>query len=122
MRLMKLVVVCGITLPIMTAFDAAAARKNVEPQVVEIHAKKFSYVPAEITLVKGETYRLHLTSDDVPHSLRIKSLQMNWEMKAGQFEDITFTPEQTGNFTADCGRYCGSGHKAMSMTVHVVNR
>jgi cytochrome c oxidase subunit 2 len=120
---MKWAMVCSIAaLLFLTSFNADAARKNTEPQVVEIHAKKFAYMPSEVTLVKGETYRLHLTSDDVPHSLRIKALNVNWEMKAGEFDDVSFTPEQVGDFTADCGRYCGKGHKMMSMTVHVVNK
>jgi cytochrome c oxidase subunit 2 len=120
---MKWAMVCSIVaLLFLAAFNADAARKNAEPQVVEIHANKFAYTPSEVTLVKGETYRLHLTSDDVLHSLRIKALNANWEMKAGEFDDVSFTPEQVGNFTADCGRYCGKGHKTMSMTVHVVNK
>jgi len=41
-----------------------AVGKADEPQTIEIHGKKFSYQPSEITLVKGVTYKLHLTSDD----------------------------------------------------------
>lgn len=122
MKWMKLIVTCGVAVASVAGVKADAARKSIEQQIVEIHAKKFSYVPSEITLVKGESYRLHLTSDDVPHSLRIKELHVNWEMKDGEFDDVLFTPEQAGNFTADCGRYCGGGHKKMSMIVHVVNR
>ncbi len=103
------------------AFAKGHARE-VEPQVIEIHAKKFGYEPEQITLHKGETYKLHLTSDDVPHSLRIKQLDLNAKMKAGEFDDVLFTPEQVGDFTADCGLYCGAGHKKMSMTVHVVGK
>jgi cytochrome c oxidase subunit 2 len=123
MKWTKWVMVCSIVfISVMTTGDADAARKNTDPQIVEIRAKKFAYIPSEVTLVKGVTYRFHLTSDDVPHSLRIKALNMNWEMKAGEFDDVLFTPGQTGNFAADCGHYCGSGHKAMSMVVRVVNK
>ncbi len=101
---------------------AAAPAPAGTPQVIEIHAKKFAYVPDQITLVKGETYKLHLTSDDVPHSLRIKQLGLNAPMKPNQFDDVLFTPEQTGNFHADCGIYCGTGHRTMEMTVHVVDK
>ncbi|MHB1702534.1 MAG: cupredoxin domain-containing protein [Acidobacteriaceae bacterium] len=102
--------------------SARAGAKDVEPQVIEIHAKKFGYQPEQITLRKGETNKLHLTSDDVPHSLRIKQLDLNAKMKAGEFDDVLFTPEQVGDFTADCGLYCGAGHKKMSMTVQVVGK
>ena len=102
--------------------SVSAKNKDVEPPVIEIHSKKFAYEPAEITLHKGETYKLRLTSDDVPHSFRIKSLNLNARMSAGAFEDLLFTPEQAGDFKVDCGLYCGSGHSKMGMTVHVIDK
>ena len=92
------------------------------PQVIEIHAKKFGYLPAEITLHKGKTYKLHLTSDDVEHSLRIREWNLNAEMNPGQFDDVLITPEKAGDYFADCGHYCGTGHKAMKMAIHVVEK
>ena len=99
---------------------ARGSNSDVEPQVIEIHSKKFGYDPAEITLHKGQSYKLHVTSDDVPHSFRIKALNVNVAAKPGQFNDALFTPDQVGDFKADCGVYCGSGHMKMAMTVHVV--
>lgn len=99
-----------------------AGLKNDAPQTIEVHSKKFGYTPAEITLHKGETYKLHLTSDDVPHSLRIKELGFNGAMKPNAFTDVLFTPSTAGDFRADCGLYCGAGHKTMSLTVHVVEK
>ncbi len=99
-----------------------AGLKDDAPQTIEIHSKKFAYTPAEITLHKGETYKLHLTSDDVPHSLRIKELGLNGAMKANEFTDVLFTPTTTGDFRADCGLYCGAGHKTMALMVHVVDK
>lgn len=103
-------------------YSMQAFGKDTEAKTIEIHAKKFSYIPVEITLHKGEPYRLHLTSDDVPHSLRIKELNLNFKMKHGEYNDILFTPETIGNFKADCGLYCGSGHAKMFITVHVVDK
>jgi cytochrome c oxidase subunit 2 len=99
-----------------------ASQKDDAPHTIEIHAKKFEYRPAEITLRKGETYRLHLTSDDVLHSLRIRELGLNGAMKPNEFTDVLFTPTQTGDFRADCGVYCGAGHKTMVLTIHVVEK
>jgi cytochrome c oxidase subunit II len=91
-----------------------------ELQVIEIHARKFAFIPAEVALHKGQAYTLHLTSDDVPHSLRITALSFNAAMQPNEFNDVLFTPTETGNFKADCGVYCGTGHKTMSLTIHVV--
>lgn len=99
---------------------AAGQAHDAAPQVIEIHVKKFAYSPAEITLHKGQTYSLHITSDDVPHSLRIRQLGVNAIAKPGQFTDATVTPDQIGDFKGDCGVFCGLGHAKMAMAVHVV--
>lgn len=101
---------------------AGAANNSTKPEVIEIHSQKFAYLPAEITLHKGQTYLLHLTSDDVPHSFRIKALALSAKMAPHEFNDVLFTPEQGGDFRADCSIYCGIGHTKMSMTVHVVDK
>jgi cytochrome c oxidase subunit II len=123
MKQMRLVTACGVfAIALLAAVGVDAAGRSDEPKVIEIHSKKFAYEPAEITLVKGVPYRLHLTSDDVAHSLRIKSLGLSGPMKPGEFSDVAFTPDQTGDFKADCGVYCGTGHTKMSLTVHVVEK
>jgi cytochrome c oxidase subunit II len=102
----------GVPAPVTTGADS--------PTLIEIHARKFGYTPSHLTLKKGEMYKLHLTSDDVPHSLRIKALDFKAAMEPDKYNDVLFTPMQAGDFKADCGLYCGAGHKDMSMTVHVV--
>src|SRR5215469_9076810 len=92
---------------------------GAEPaKVIEIHAHKFAFEPSEITLKKGETVTLRLTSDDVPHSLVVRDLQINQEISKGHPADITVTPTTTGDFHGQCGRFCGSGHGSMKFTVH----
>jgi cytochrome c oxidase subunit II len=121
MKLIKWLAIPSLALISILAFTTnSASAKDAAPQVIEIHSKKFSYEPAEITLHKGVTYKLHVTSDDVPHSLRIKDLNLNAKMITGEYNDVLFTPDQVGDFKADCGLYCGSGHKTMSMTIHVI--
>jgi cytochrome c oxidase subunit 2 len=123
MKYMKLITGLSVlTISLASTIGVNASGKTDEPQPIEIHSKKFSYVPSEINLVKGVTYKLHLTSDDVPHTLRIKALALNGKMKAGEFNDVLFTPAQSGDFKADCGLYCGAGHTKMSLTVHVSDK
>jgi cytochrome c oxidase subunit 2 len=90
-----------------------------EGRTIEIHAKRFAFQPAEITLQKGETVTLRLFSDDVPHSLVIKDLGVNREVSKGKEEDVTVTPDKAGDFRGKCGRFCGSGHGSMALMVHV---
>ena len=86
---------------------------------IEIHAKRFSFTPAEITITKGETVTLELTSEDVPHSLMIKAFGINQAITKGHTSEVTITPTTAGDFKGQCGRFCGSGHGSMVFTVHV---
>ncbi len=97
----------------LTAADA-------DPQVIEIHAKKYEFVPAEITLKKGVPVKLKLASDDVLHSIVISGLHINELMKVGEVSEIAVTPTETGDFKGVCGKFCGAGHGKMLFTVHVV--
>jgi len=99
-----------------SAFAQASARR------IEIHAKRFSFTPSEITLEKGQTVTLALTSDDVPHSLLVESLHINGAMTKGHVTEINVTPQETGDFKGRCGRFCGSGHGSMLFVVHVVEK
>jgi cytochrome c oxidase subunit 2 len=88
-------------------------------QTIEIHARRYDFSPAEITLKKGETTTIKLFSDDVTHSLVVKELGINKEVSKGHPEEVTVTPDKTGDFRGKCGRFCGSGHGSMALTVHV---
>ena len=56
--------ICGVFIQKVPAATAQEAGRTIE-----IHAKRFSFTPAEITLKKGETVKLVITSDDVDHML-----------------------------------------------------
>jgi cytochrome c oxidase subunit 2 len=88
-------------------------------KTIEIHAHRFAFSPSEITVKKGETVRLKLISDDVPHSLLIKDLGINQVMTKGKPAQVTFTPQQAGDFQGQCGHFCGAGHGKMTIAVHV---
>ncbi len=97
---------------------AAAAASSA---VIAIHARRFAFDPAQITLVKGKTVELDLISDDVHHSLVIGALGIHADMLPGTTEHVQVTPDDTGDFTGDCGHFCGMGHNKMHLLIHVVN-
>jgi cytochrome c oxidase subunit 2 len=101
------------------AHPMTSSEVKVTPRTIEVHAQRFAFVPAEITVKKGETIILELISDDVPHSLLIKGLGINQAISKGHSTEVTFTPANTGDFHGQCGRFCGSGHGSMLFTVHV---
>jgi len=90
------------------------------PRRIEVHAKRFSYQPNEITVKKGEPVLLVLTAEDVSHGLRFRELNVDIKAKKDQPGQAQFTPERTGDFVGHCSTFCGSGHGSMTLTLHVV--
>ena len=110
-------------LAILTCFfcESRVASAQEAARTIEIHAKRFSFEPAEITIKKGETVTLALTSDDVQHSLVVEDLGVKGAMIKGQVTKVTITPTKAGNFQGKCGRFCGIGHGSMKFVVHVTD-
>ena len=104
------------------SFISASTLAQSSTQRIEIHAKRFSFVPSEITIEKGEAVTLALTSDDVPHSLLVEGLHINGTMTKGHITEVNVTPETTGDFKGRCGRFCGSGHGSRLFVIHVVEK
>jgi len=111
----------AILLFVLLVAGGNAASAQDAGQKIEIHAKRFNFEPAEITIKKGETVTLELTSEDVPHSLVIKDLNVNAPITKGHVTDVKVTPTNAGTFAGRCGRFCGSGHGSMKFVVHVTD-
>jgi cytochrome c oxidase subunit II len=88
-------------------------------RTIVVHAHRFTFEPAEITVKSGETVQLQLFSDDVPHSLLIKGLGINQEVTKAHPVVISLTGAHPGDYPGRCGRFCGGGHGHMIFTVHV---
>jgi cytochrome c oxidase subunit 2 len=90
-----------------------------EPRAIAITAKRFEFVPSTITLKKGETVKLVVTSEDVTHGLFLRPLKIDTDLTPGQTQEITVTPQTAGTFTAICHHFCGAQHGNMKLTVVV---
>jgi cytochrome c oxidase subunit 2 len=102
------------------AASATPGRSEGRPQVI-VHAKRFTFTPAEITLKKGQTTKLILISEDVTHGLVVEGLGIHAEIQKGRKTVLTVTPPQTGDFAGSCSIFCGSGHRDMEFMIHVVD-
>lgn len=113
----------GLALGLLAMFySPMSGHAQSSPSRIEIHAKRFSFAPAEITVEKGSAVTLALISEDVPHSLVIDGLQINSKITKGHVTEVTFTPNTEGDFKGRCGRFCGSGHGSMLFMVHVIEK
>ena len=89
------------------------------PKVIEITAKRFEFSPNKITLKKGETVTLRLTSADVVHGFFLRPLKLDELISPDKPTEVTITPETVGTFTTICDHFCGVNHGNMKMTVVV---
>lgn len=103
----------------LLAMAAHSPLARAQQPAIEIHARRFQFVPAEITVKKGQTVTLSLISDDVPHSLMIEGVQVNAAIVKGHATQVQITPQKAGDFSGRCGRFCGNGHGKMTFILHV---
>ena len=82
-------------------------------------AKKFEFTPSEITIKKGETIVLELTSEDRTHGFNLPDFGVRTEVKPGAVSRVRFTPDKAGKFGFACDVFCGGGHEDMSGTLVV---
>jgi len=103
---------------LLTIVLAVAA---AQPRVVEIAAKKFAFTPDSITLERGETVTIRVTSQDRDHGFLQKELGVDLDVEPDRVNEVTITPQSAGHFVAICDDFCGSGHGNMKMTITVVD-
>jgi cytochrome c oxidase subunit 2 len=89
------------------------------PRRIEVVAKRFAFVPAELTLKKGMPVVLVFRSADVTHGIKFKELNLQTEIGKEGTNELSFTPMQTGDFVGHCSHFCGAGHGSMVLTLHV---
>lgn len=108
-----------VVLWLTVVMTARAVDRDEGPRTIAVTAKRFEFVPSTITLKKGETVKLVVTSEDVTHGLFLRPLKIDTDLTPGKTEELTVTPQSAGTFAAICHHFCGSGHGSMKLTVIV---
>ena len=72
-----------------------------------------------LTLERGQSYRLHLSSLDWQHGFSLQPNNINIQVHPGLEHIITITPTQSGEFSVVCNEFCGAGHHTMVGRIHV---
>ena len=121
MKTKSMLLVLCVAMIAAGVFSTRTVRAQDAPKRIEVTAKRFTYEPADITVKKGEPVILVIKSDDVAHGLRFRDLDLNVKIDKGGTAELKFTPDKTGDFVGQCSVFCGSGHGAMKLTLHVVN-
>jgi cytochrome c oxidase subunit 2 len=104
---------------IASAAFGAAAFAQVKEKVIRIVAKKFEFVPAEITLEKGVPVVLELTTEDVVMGFSAPDFRIDVEIVPGKAVQARLVPDKAGTFEFICDVFCGDGHEDMGGKIHV---
>ena len=102
----------------MPGFAQQASVRSTLP-VITIHARRYEFSPANITLKQGQPVKLVFVSDDVTHSLTVTGLGLEVRIKKNHSNEVFLTPSKVGNFQGECSIYCGGGHDRMKLIIHV---
>jgi cytochrome c oxidase subunit 2 len=87
--------------------------------VITVQARRYEFNPSEITLKRGQKVKLIFVSDDVPHGVVVEGLGIDLDIETKHSKEVIITPLEVGDFEGRCSRYCGPGHRAMTLIVHV---
>lgn len=66
-----------------------------------------------LKLQKGQTYRLHLSSQDIQHGFSLQPTNLNLQVLPGYEYVATITPTTAGEFAVICNEFCAIGHHLM---------
>jgi cytochrome c oxidase subunit 2 len=105
-----------------TAGLGSAAYVAAQPaeRVVRITAKKFEFMPHEITLKRGVPAVLELVTADVVMGFNAPDFAVRADLLPGKVAQVRILPQKLGTFEYLCDIFCGQGHEEMSGKIIVI--
>jgi len=99
-----------------TLVAAAAARAATEagPRRIPVVARKFVFIPNEITVRQGESVVLEFSAPEVAMGFFAPELGLRALIVPGEVAKVPFTAEKAGRFDFLCDVFCGDGHEGMN--------
>jgi heme/copper-type cytochrome/quinol oxidase subunit 2 len=88
-------------------------------QVFRIVAKRFEFLPREITVKKGVPVLIELTTADVPMGFNAPDFKVRADILPEKVAQVRFVPRAEGSFEYLCDVFCGKGHEEMSGKITV---
>ena len=101
---------------------ALSARVLAQPaeQVIRITARKFVFLPRQITLKKGVPVVLEFVAPEVVMGFSAPDFNLRTDIIPGEVARVRLLPQRTGTFEFLCDIFCGDGHEGMHGTIEVV--
>jgi cytochrome c oxidase subunit 2 len=98
-----------------------APRPTASPRVrtIRMEARSFEYLPAGLSVGRGDLVTLELVALDVVHGAHIDGYGVELTADPGQTARATFVADRPGVFRIRCSVPCGPLHPFMSGTLRV---
>jgi len=95
------------------AVPASVDRTKVPHQTVEMTARKFEFIPAEVHVKQGTLVTLEVQSTQGTHGIAIDRFSIDELLDEGVKKTIIFYAAQPGEIPFRCSHFCGLGHLSM---------
>ncbi len=98
----------------LVAVAARAATEAGAARVIAVVARKFVFIPNEITVRQGESVVLELTAPEVAMGFFAPELGLRALIVPGEISRVPFTADKPGRYDFLCDVFCGDGHEGMN--------
>ena len=88
-------------------------------RTIRMEARSFEYLPAGVSVGRGDLVTLELVALDVVHGAHIDGYGVELTADPGQTARATFVADRPGGFRIRCSVPCGPLHPFMSGTLRV---
>jgi len=95
--------------------------KKVDDSTFDLYitAQMWAFIPSDVTVPKGSTVHIYITSKDVVHGFLIDRKAVNLMVIPGAINTATVKFDVAGNYHMTCHEYCGTGHQNMEGNIKV---
>ena len=83
-------------------------------RTIEIEARRFQFIPAEIKIKRGDAVTLAIRAVDFSHGFNLPDLGIRVDLAPGKTINLRLQPTQAGRFAFLCDNFCGEKHEEMS--------
>ena len=97
----------------IAAWAAAPWLARAAGERIDVRARKFEFIPAEIRVARGRPVTLAVTAEDFVHGFSMPDFGIRRDLVPGKAVEVTFTPAAAGRFHYLCDNFCGDGHEEM---------
>lgn len=112
MTMDRRLVLAGFAATLVAAASRAAT--GGEPRRIPVVARKFVFIPREITVRRGESVVLEFTAPEVVMGFFAPQLGLRALIVPGEVAKVPFTADKVGRFDFLCDVFCGDGHEGMN--------